>query len=242
MHFSPHNTNTPRPTDFVRPERAVDAHAYEMRPGSKSAPDVSQQAHRIVASRSKRALDVALGGALLIGLAPVLGAIALAIKFDTQGPVFFRQQRYGANRRVFKIWKFRTMRVMEAEGAFVQAAQQDTRVTRVGRWLRSTSLDEVPQLFNVVAGSMSLVGPRPHAVVMDDHFARVIPSLPLRHLVRPGITGLAQVSGFRGPTADAEAMAQRVDKDVAYIADWSISKDVSLLLRTPAALLRTTAF
>lgn len=187
-------------------------------------------------------MDLAFGCALLAVLAPLFVAVAIAIKLESKGPVFFRQQRYGANRRAFRIWKFRTMRVMEAEGGFVQAARDDLRVTRVGGLLRRTSLDELPQLLNVIAGTMSLVGPRPHALVMDDHFAKLIPTLPFRHLVRPGLTGLAQVSGYRGPTDDYASMAGRVDKDIAYIAGWSIAVDVKILLRTPAALLRTTAF
>lgn len=199
-------------------------------------------ARRICASRSKRALDVAVAGTLLLLLAPLFAAVAVAVKLTSPGPVFFWQQRYGAARNKFWICKFRSMRVMESVGDFSQASRSDSRLTPVGSWLRRSSIDELPQLLNVLEGSMSLVGPRPHAVVMDDHFAHLIPGLPSRHLVRPGITGLAQVSGHRGPTDSFEAMSERVRKDVEYIRTWSFSKDVVILLRTPAALLRTRAF
>jgi len=201
-----------------------------------------RKARRMRTSRAKRALDLAVTVPLVLALAPLFCLIAAAIKLTSPGPVFFRQQRYGAGRKVFRIWKFRTMRVMEAEGAFAQASQRDSRVTKVGAILRKTSMDELPQLFNVLDGSMSLVGPRPHALIMDDHFTHLIPALPARHLVRPGLTGLAQVSGFRGPTDEYAAMAGRVDKDIEYILTWSVAKDVEILARTPLALFRTTAF
>jgi putative colanic acid biosysnthesis UDP-glucose lipid carrier transferase len=193
-------------------------------------------------SMGKRALDVSIALGLIIFLLPAFIAIAAAIKATSAGPVLFRQQRYGAGKRVFWILKFRTMAVMEAHGAFVQAARHDARVTMVGSWLRRSSLDELPQLINVLMGTMSLVGPRPHALPMDDYFAQVLPDHSLRHLVRPGITGLAQVNGFRGPTDELEAMAGRVAYDVAYIRDWSLMTDLKILLRTPLALFGRNAF
>lgn len=240
MHFS-HREQQARRTPAAGTHAAIFPRRPDPATQSLDA-SIIRKADAIRASPAKRGMDVLLGSCLLVLLAPLFATIAVAIKLDSDGPVFFRQKRYGANRHVFRIWKFRTMRVMETEGDFLQAAQHDSRVTRVGAVLRKTSLDEIPQLINVVTGSMSLVGPRPHALVMDDHFARLIPKLPARHLVRPGLTGLAQVSGFRGPTDDHDAMAGRVDKDVAYIADWSIGRDVHILLSTPVALLRTTSF
>jgi putative colanic acid biosynthesis UDP-glucose lipid carrier transferase len=134
------------------------------------------------------------------------------------------------------------MRVVEAEGAFQQARRSDERVTAIGAWLRRSSLDELPQLFNVLAGTMSLVGPRPHAVAMDDYYKRVIPHYTARHLVRPGLTGLAQVSGYRGPTDSLDAIVNRVRHDIRYITEWSPLTDIKILLRTPAALFADNAF
>jgi putative colanic acid biosysnthesis UDP-glucose lipid carrier transferase len=203
---------------------------------------VTRIARSIVTSRSKRTLDVAIAGSLIILLLPAFVAIAVAIKISSRGPVLFRQHRYGVHRQIFLIWKFRTMRVMEAHGSFVQASANDDRVTPVGAWLRKSSLDELPQLFNVIGGSMSLVGPRPHAVAMDDHFAQTIPTLPARHLVRPGMTGLAQVRGFRGPTVERSAIEGRVACDLDYICNWWIGTDIAILFKTPIALMRDKAF
>jgi putative colanic acid biosynthesis UDP-glucose lipid carrier transferase len=172
----------------------------------------------------------------MIILAPPCVVIALLIIMDSPGPVFFVQKRYGANRAPFSIYKFRTMSVMESEGSFTQAFAGDARITRVGRFLRSTSLDELPQLWNVLRGEMSLVGPRPHAMPMDDAFAKVIGNYADRHLVRPGLTGLAQVSGYRGPTEALNKIAIRVRCDRLYIRKWSIWLDFAILARTVFAL------
>jgi putative colanic acid biosynthesis UDP-glucose lipid carrier transferase len=134
------------------------------------------------------------------------------------------------------------MHVTEADGAFSQASRNDSRLTPIGGVLRRSSLDELPQLFNVLAGSMSLVGPRPHAVAMDDFYCDLVPEYSARHLVRPGLTGLAQVSGFRGPTDDLEAIAGRIALDVAYIREWSLATELKVMLRTPAALFGSNAF
>lgn len=203
---------------------------------------LKRKAFHINQSSGKRCLDVGISAFSLVFLLPAFLAIALAIKLSSPGPVFFRQERYGAGGRIFKIFKFRTMSVLEANGAFKQASRNDPRVTAVGAWLRRSSMDELPQLINVLTGSMSLVGPRPHAIAMDDYYGAIIPDFSLRHLVRPGLTGFAQVSGYRGPTDDMEAIRGRLSRDVAYIHNWSLMTDIVILTRTPSALFGQNAF
>ncbi len=200
------------------------------------------RSQRINKSYVKRGLDIAVSAGLILFLLPALIAIGAAIKLSSPGPVLFRQQRYGEGRRSFWILKFRTMQVMEEQGEFQQASRNDVRVTRVGRWLRRSSMDELPQLLNVLAGQMSLVGPRPHAIPMDDYYDQILPGYAARHLVRPGLTGLAQIHGFRGPTDDLDSIAGRIVRDVAYIQTWSPTTDVKVLLLTPAALFGSNAF
>ena len=180
----------------------------------------------------KRAEDVAL--ALLIvpvAVLPML-VIALLIACTSPGPVFFRQDRYGLGGKKFKIWKFRTMYQAVCQQEFRQALPGDARVTRLGRLLRRTSLDELPQLFNVIRGDMSFIGPRPHPVELDETHRNLIHRYMLRHKVKPGITGLAQVSGLRGETTDARKMRQRVEHDLRYIRGWSVALDLWILLMT----------
>jgi putative colanic acid biosynthesis UDP-glucose lipid carrier transferase len=203
---------------------------------------LKRKAFQIDRSPGKRCLDITVAAFSLIFLLPAFLAIALAIKLSSRGPVFFRQERYGAGGRIFRIFKFRTMRVLEADGSFQQASRNDPRITPVGSWLRRSSMDELPQLFNVLSGSMSLVGPRPHAIAMDDYYSAIIPDFALRHLVRPGLTGFAQVSGYRGPTNDMEAIRGRLSRDVAYIHNWSLLTDIVILTRTPSALFGQNAF
>jgi putative colanic acid biosynthesis UDP-glucose lipid carrier transferase len=177
--------------------------------------------------------DFLLSALILILISPVLLAVAIAIKLDSQGPVFFRQQRMGWNGKIFRIWKFRSMHVHQPEnGVVVQAQKNDPRVTRVGAFIRRTSLDELPQVFNVLMGDMSLVGPRPHAIQHDEEYSRRIADYFARHNIKPGITGLAQVRGYRGETRDIEQMIQRVESDIEYINNWSLALDLSILLRT----------
>ncbi len=169
----------------------------------------------------------------VILLAPVFVVIALLIKLDSPGPVLFRQRRYGFNKRPIMVYKFRTMHHDSAGNQrFRQATKHDKRVTRLGRLLRKTSLDELPQLFNVLEGKMSLVGPRPHPVQLDDHFKRLIEGLDERHCVKPGITGWAQINGFRGETDTLDKMEARIAYDIAYIENWSLWLDIKILLRT----------
>jgi putative colanic acid biosysnthesis UDP-glucose lipid carrier transferase len=181
---------------------------------------------------AKRLCDLALGGLMLVLLAVPMTAVALWIKFTSPGPVFFRQRRYGLDGREIRVWKFRTMTVCEDGSHIAQATKNDPRVTGVGAFLRRNSLDELPQLFNVLAGSMSLVGPRPHANAHNEEFRKKVEGYMLRHKVKPGITGLAQVNGWRGETDTPEKMEKRVEFDLQYIRQWSPWLDVKILLRT----------
>ncbi|TVS02360.1 MAG: undecaprenyl-phosphate glucose phosphotransferase [Cyanobium sp. PLM2.Bin73] len=182
----------------------------------------------------KRSFDLALAGTAVLLLSPLLLLIALAIRLTSPGPVLFLQDRYGLDGRRFRIYKFRTMRVVEAgdQKGLRQATRNDPRITPVGAVLRRWSLDELPQLLNVVQGNMSLVGPRPHAVDHNEQYRRLIPGYMQRHLFKPGITGLAQVNGFRGETATLEAMAQRVAADLEYQREWSLGRDLKILIKT----------
>ena len=186
----------------------------------------------------KRALDFVLASALLIALVPLFFVVGMLIKLESPGPVIFSQQRKGFNGREFTIFKFRTMNVLEDGPVIRQARLNDPRVTRVGRILRATSVDEFPQLLNVVLGHMSLVGPRPHAVAHDDDYSKVIAKYAFRQHVKPGLTGWAQVNGFRGETAQLELMERRVDCDLWYIKNWSFWLDLRILVLTGVELLR----
>lgn len=180
----------------------------------------------------KRVFDVSAAGVGLLLISPIMVACMLLVKWSSPGPVFFRQKRYGLDGKEIWVWKFRSMRP-EGNGPVVkQATKDDPRVTPIGRVLRRTSLDELPQLFNVLEGSMSLVGPRPHASAHNEHYRKLIRGYMLRHKVKPGITGLAQVEGFRGETETLEKMQKRVDFDHSYIRDWSLWLDVKILVRT----------
>lgn len=181
---------------------------------------------------SKRLIDLALAGAGVVILSPLLLLVAVAVRLDTRGPALFRQTRYGLNGESFLVYKFRTMTVREDGGHVVQARPGDQRVTRVGKWLRRTSLDELPQLFNVLRGSMSLVGPRPHAVVHNELYRRQISGYMVRHKVRPGITGWAQVHGLRGETDTIDKMEARVRYDLEYLSNWSLVLDFKILVKT----------
>jgi Undecaprenyl-phosphate glucose phosphotransferase len=180
----------------------------------------------------KRAFDVTLAAVGLLILSPLLAIVSIAIKIDSPGPVLFRQTRHGYNNEGIQVFKFRTMRVMEPGHAFVQAVKNDPRVTNIGRILRRTSLDELPQLFNVLRGDMSIVGPRPHATSHNKMFEALIPPLSRRHKVKPGITGWAQVNGSRGETDTLEKMQRRVELDLYYIDNWSLLLDCKIVLLT----------
>jgi Undecaprenyl-phosphate glucose phosphotransferase len=184
----------------------------------------------------KAVFDYVLASVLLVVLTPVLAAIAVAIKLDSPGPVLFRQPRLGFNNRMFTTYKFRSMyHHMTDLLADQQTTRQDKRITRVGKWLRKLSLDELPQLFNVLRGEMSLVGPRPHAPntkVADRLFTDVLAHYSWRHQVKPGITGWAQVNGWRGETTSIDQLENRVAHDLEYIEEWSIFLDAKIALMT----------
>ncbi|MBX3427515.1 MAG: undecaprenyl-phosphate glucose phosphotransferase [Pirellulales bacterium] len=186
----------------------------------------------------KRGFDVLVGGALLAVLAVPMLAIAAAVKCSSPGPVFFRQKRYGLSGEEIRVWKFRSMRVCEDGAQVRQATQHDDRITPVGRMLRKTSLDELPQLFNVLGGSMSLVGPRPHATAHNEQYRSLIDGYMLRHKVKPGITGLAQVNGARGETETLEKMERRITLDHRYIREWSLGMDLKILVKTALVVFR----
>ncbi len=190
---------------------------------------------------AKAVEDRVLAGLLVVALAPLMLAVAAAIKLDSRGPVLFRQQRYGYDNQPFTCLKFRSMAAAAApEGEVRQATRDDPRVTRVGRILRRTSLDELPQLFNVLGGSMSLVGPRPHATSHHHYYARLVDDYRCRHRMKPGLTGWAQVNGFRGETTTVDMMRKRVLHDLWYIDHWSPWLDLRILARTPGACLKGT--
>ena len=185
----------------------------------------------------KRIVDIFGAGFGLISLLPLLLITAIAIKLDSRGPVLFRQRRCGFNGREFYILKFRTMSVLEDGQSVCQATRGDRRVTRVGKWLRRTSIDELPQLWNVLVGSMSLVGPRPHALAHDNEFDKMVRHYAVRHHVKPGLTGWAQVHGCRGPTPTPADVQKRVEFDLWYIDNWSFYLDCLIMVRTAIEVL-----
>ncbi|MEK6637143.1 MAG: undecaprenyl-phosphate glucose phosphotransferase [Pseudomonadota bacterium] len=194
----------------------------------------------------KKVEDFVLGVSFTALLAPVLLLVAIAIKLDSRGPIFFRQPREGFNNRKFHIWKFRSMyEEMSEVDAIKQAQPGDRRVTRVGRFLRRSSLDELPQLFNVISGEMSLVGPRPHAASTragDRLFGEVVATYAARHKVKPGMTGWAQVSGWRGETDTEEKLVRRLEHDLYYIENWSVMFDLYIIVRTLPSLFSSRAY
>ena len=184
---------------------------------------------------AKSVEDKILSSLILIAISPVLLVIALLIKIDSPGPVFFRQNRTGWNGKTFSIWKFRSMvaqnQVLD-NAVIKQAERNDPRITKIGAFIRKTSIDELPQLFNVITGDMSLVGPRPHAVQHDEVYSERINDYYARHNIKPGMTGLAQVRGYRGETKEIDQMTKRIESDIEYINNWSIWLDLSILFRT----------
>lgn len=180
---------------------------------------------------TKRALDIAITAPALITLLPLFALTALCIKLDNKGPVFFKQKRYGLGGKTFEVYKFRSM-TYAPEAVFSQATKNDSRITRVGAFIRSTSIDELPQLINVVKGEMSLVGPRPHPLSLDDDFNQRIPGFMERYGATPGITGWAQVNGFRGETRTLEDMQNRFNHDMQYISKRNLLLDIRIIAKT----------
>jgi putative colanic acid biosynthesis UDP-glucose lipid carrier transferase len=201
--------------------------------GDASLLHVNTQSLRDWGYVGKLAIDYVVGSIGLLLFAPLMAAIAVAIRLEGSGPVLFRQRRHGYNHRLIDVYKFRTMTVADNGDHVVQAHKDDARVNRVGKFLRRTSLDELPQLFNVLKGEMSLVGPRPHAVAHNHHYRARLERYANRHCVKPGMTGWAQVNGFRGPTEDPEKMRKRVEMDLYYIENWSLWLDIKILALTP---------
>jgi len=225
---------------LLLPDRSVSAILSQ--PSRETCADIAIEMQRAPLSHieliAKRALDITFATGVLVLLAPLLAVISLVIKLDSPGPVIFRQRRKGFNGREFAIYKFRTMLVLEDDARICQARRGDNRVTRIGRLLRATSIDELPQLVNVLEGEMSVVGPRPHALAHDDEYSNLIGRYAFRHHVKPGITGWAQVNGFRGETPKLELMKKRVDFDLWYINHWSVWLDFWITLRTCLELAR----
>jgi len=181
---------------------------------------------------AKRLLDIVIAAVALVSLAPVMLLTALLIKLDSSGPVLFRQKRNGFNGIVFTIYKFRSMHILEEGDRIKQATRNDPRVTKIGAWIRRTSIDELPQLFNVLLGNMSLVGPRPHAIAHNTEYQQIVSNYAFRHHVKPGITGWAQVNGLRGETQTIDKMERRIDHDIWYINHWSIWLDFRIIAKT----------
>lgn len=185
-----------------------------------------------IQSALKRTTDIVVASLAIALLSPLMLIIAIGVKLSSPGPVLFKQQRYGLNGQEIIVYKFRSMTVMENGENVVQAKQNDPRITKFGGFLRRTSLDELPQFINVLQGRMSIVGPRPHAVYHNEQYRKLINGYMLRHKVKPGITGLAQVNGFRGETDTLDKMKQRVEYDLQYLKNWSLGLDLSIIFRT----------
>ena len=168
----------------------------------------------------------------MVLISPILLAIAIAIKTTSKGPILFKQDRYGLDGKKIGVHKFRSMKVMENTDKVIQATKNDTRITKVGAFLRKTSLDELPQFFDVLIGKMSVVGPRPHAVAHNEEYRKLVDYYMLRHKVKPGITGWAQINGWRGETDTIEKMEKRVEYDLQYIRNWSLWWDFKIVFMT----------
>jgi len=180
----------------------------------------------------KRAEDLLLGSIILALISPIMLIIAAAVKFTSSGPVLFKQTRYGLKGEKIRVWKFRSMTVCEDGDTVTQATRGDSRYTKIGEFLRKTSLDELPQFFNVLQGTMSIVGPRPHAVAHNEQYRTIIPGYMLRHLIKPGITGWAQINGWRGETNTIYKMRKRVEFDLEYMREWSLWLDIKIIFFT----------
>ena len=186
----------------------------------------------------KRVSDIAIAASVLVLILPVMIAVAVAIKVTSPGPVLFTQRRYGLDGREIIVYKFRTMTVLEDGGVVRQATRDDSRVTPLGAFLRKYSLDELPQFVNVLQGRMSVVGPRPHAVAHNETYRKLIRGYMIRHKVKPGITGWAQVNGLRGETATLDKMRERIEYDLSYLRNWSLQLDLQIVLKTILVVLR----
>lgn len=188
----------------------------------------------------KRCSDIVLASAILVMISPVLIAVALGVKLSSPGPVLFKQRRYGLDGQEILVYKFRSMSVTEdGQHQYTQVTRNDSRVTPFGAFIRRTSLDELPQFLNVLMGSMSIVGPRPHAIAVNEHYRSLIPSYMIRHKVKPGITGWAQVNGYRGGD-DLPTMTKRIEFDLDYLSNWSLWFDLKIIARTVLVVFKDT--
>lgn len=180
----------------------------------------------------KRVEDLLIGSVITLLISPILVAIAIGVKLSSPGPVLFKQDRYGLGGKKIKVWKFRSMKVMENDAVVTQATKNDPRVTRFGAFIRRTSLDELPQFLNVLQGSMSIVGPRPHAVAHNEQYRQIVDNYMIRHKIKPGITGWAQINGYRGETDTLDKMEKRVRYDIQYMQNWSLWLDLKIIFLT----------
>jgi putative colanic acid biosysnthesis UDP-glucose lipid carrier transferase len=210
--------------------------------GTTVAIEIQRTPLSMLERAQKRSLDFGIACIALLSLAPLLIVTAILIKLDSPGRVIFRQTRRGFNGKPFAIWKFRSMTTSENGDCIQQARREDARVTRVGKLLRKTSIDELPQLWNVLRGEMSLVGPRPHALAHDNYYDQMISNYAYRHHMKPGLTGWAQINGLRGETPTINLMEKRVEYDVWYISNWSIWLDIRILVRTTIVMIQQDAY
>ncbi len=210
--------------------------------GTLRAAEIQRAPLNSVEQALKRCFDLAAAISVLLLLSPLMLITALWIKLDSDGPILFMQTRNGFNGRAFRIVKFRSMHVLEDGVTIRQATRSDPRVTRIGRWLRRTNIDELPQLFNVLNGDMSLIGPRPHAAAHNSEYEKLIAKYAFRYHVKPGITGWAQVNGFRGETPSPDVMEKRVELDLWYISNWTMWLDIKILFRTLMLGIQPTAY
>jgi exopolysaccharide biosynthesis polyprenyl glycosylphosphotransferase len=225
---------------WLLPDQSVRSILSQPIASQEAVPAIALQRGPLTGSEQffKRTFDIVVAGFVLLIMLPVMLAAAAAIKLTSSGPIVFHQRRNGFNGQEFIIYKFKTMSVLEDGHVIPQATAADRRVTTLGRLLRRTSIDELPQLVNVLRGDMSLVGPRPHALAHNDQYGRLIADYAFRNHVRPGITGWAQINGLRGGTSRLEHMARRIEHDLWYINNWSPWLDVKILARTCIEVLR----
>ncbi len=181
---------------------------------------------------TKRVEDIIIGSMIALLISPVLLAVAIGVKLSSPGPVLFKQDRYGLGGKKIKVWKFRSMKVMENDAVVTQATKNDPRVTKFGAFIRRTSLDELPQFINVLQGSMSIVGPRPHAVAHNEQYRKLVDNYMIRHKIKPGITGWAQINGYRGETETVDKMDKRIRYDIQYMQNWSLWLDIKIIFLT----------
>ncbi|CAM2943660.1 undecaprenyl-phosphate glucose phosphotransferase [Vibrio diazotrophicus] len=185
-----------------------------------------------VGAAIKRIEDIIIGSMITLMISPVLIAVAIGVKMSSPGPVLFKQDRYGLGGKKIKVWKFRSMKVMENSDVVTQATKNDPRVTKFGAFIRRTSLDELPQFINVLQGSMSIVGPRPHAVAHNEEYRKIVDNYMIRHKIKPGITGWAQINGYRGETETVDKMEKRIQYDIQYMQNWTLWLDIKIIFLT----------